>query len=49
VLTYIRREWGQAGAAVAPATVQAIRAASADRTRPWTDQELRELEAAERR
>jgi mono/diheme cytochrome c family protein len=40
VLTYVRREWGQAGAPVDPAMVQAIRAATADRTRPWTDDEL---------
>ena len=46
VLTYVRREWGQAGAAVDPATVAATRAATADRTRPWTEAELRQLAAA---
>ena len=46
VLTYVRREWGQAGAAVDPATVTAIRAATAERTRPWTEGELRQLAAA---
>ena len=40
VLTYIRREWGQAGSPVDPGTVRAIRAATAARTRPWTDKEL---------
>jgi mono/diheme cytochrome c family protein len=40
VLTYLRREWGQAGDPVDPATVQATRAASAGRARPWTDKEL---------
>ena len=40
MLTYIRREWGQAGAPVDPATVKAVRAATAERTRPWTDDEL---------
>ena len=40
VLTYIRREWGQAGSPVDPGTVRAVRAATAARTRPWTDKEL---------
>ena len=40
VLTYVRREWGQAGAPVDPAAVTAVRAATKDRTRPWTDAEL---------
>jgi mono/diheme cytochrome c family protein/glucose/arabinose dehydrogenase len=43
VLTYIRREWGQDGAPVDAATVKAIRALTADRTRPWTDDELKSL------
>jgi mono/diheme cytochrome c family protein/glucose/arabinose dehydrogenase len=43
VLTYIRRAWGQAGAPVDAATVNAVRAATADRNRPWTDDELRAL------
>lgn len=40
VLTYIRREWGQTGTPVLPATVKAIRAFTAGRSRPWTDAEL---------
>ena len=40
VLTYIRREWGHAAAAVDPATVKDTRAAVAGRTRPWTNEEL---------
>ena len=45
VLTYVRREWGQTGAPVDPATVKAFRASTADRTRPWTDDELFALAA----
>ena len=40
VLTYVRREWGQAGAPVDADTVKAVRAATAGRTRPWTNDEL---------
>ncbi|MCC7007436.1 MAG: c-type cytochrome [Acidobacteria bacterium] len=40
VLTYIRREWNQAGAPVAPEEVAAVRAETAGRTNPWTDDEL---------
>ena len=43
VLTYIRREWGQPGSPVDPATVKATRPLTAARTRPWTDPELAEL------
>ncbi|MPZ19749.1 MAG: c-type cytochrome [Luteitalea sp.] len=43
VLTYIRRAWGQAGSPVDAATVNAVRAATTDRNRPWTDDELRTL------
>jgi len=43
VLTYIRREWGQTGTPVDAATVKAVRAATADRTRPWTNDELTAL------
>jgi len=39
-LTYVRREWGQAGDPVDPAAVQAVRVQTATRTRPWTDDEL---------
>jgi mono/diheme cytochrome c family protein len=40
VLTYIRREWGQTGDAVDPETVKQVRPLTADRTRPWTNDEL---------
>jgi mono/diheme cytochrome c family protein len=40
VLTYVRREWGQTGTAVAPETVKQIRPLTSDRTRPWTNDEL---------
>jgi mono/diheme cytochrome c family protein len=43
VLTYIRREWGQTGAPVDAATVRAVRALTAGRTRPWTNDELTSL------
>ena len=43
VLTYVRREWGQGAAPVDAGTVTAVRAQSAGRTRPWTDDELRKL------
>jgi len=48
VLTYIRREWGQSGTPVDAATVKAVRAATADRTRPWTNDELAALAKAGR-
>jgi mono/diheme cytochrome c family protein/glucose/arabinose dehydrogenase len=40
VLTYIRREWGQTGTPVDASTVKDVRALTADRTRPWTNEEL---------
>ncbi len=40
VLTYVRREWGQPGSAVDPATVKSVRELTAGRTRPWTNAEL---------
>ena len=40
VLTYIRREWGQPGSAVDPATIKSVRELTAGRTRPWTNDEL---------
>ena len=43
VLTYIRREWGQAGTAVDAATIAGVRAKTASRTRPWTGDELTAL------
>ena len=38
--TYVRREWGQTGDPVDPATVRTSRAQTASRTRPWTHDEL---------
>ena len=40
VLTYVRREWGQGGSPVDPATVAAVRAATTERRQPWTAAEL---------
>jgi mono/diheme cytochrome c family protein len=49
VLTYIRREWGQAGSPVDPALVSQVRALTVGRTRPWTHEELLALLDRERR
>ena len=43
VLTYIRREWGQTGTPVDAATVKQVRPLTADRTRPWTSEELAKI------
>jgi mono/diheme cytochrome c family protein/glucose/arabinose dehydrogenase len=43
VLTYVRREWGQAATPVDADTVKAVRALSIGRSRPWTDDELMKL------
>ena len=40
VLTYIRRDWGQAGAPVDAETVRQVRATTAGRAKPWTNDEL---------
>jgi mono/diheme cytochrome c family protein len=40
VLTYIRREWGQTGSPVDPAAVRGVRALTAGRAGPWTNDEL---------
>jgi mono/diheme cytochrome c family protein len=48
VLTYIRREWGQNGAPVDEATVKSVRAMTAARARPWTNDELTALAGAGR-
>ena len=48
VLTYVRREWGQTGDPVDPATVETVRAQTATRTRPWTDDELLKMMPAGR-
>jgi mono/diheme cytochrome c family protein/glucose/arabinose dehydrogenase len=45
VLTYVRREWGHAGAPVEAATIAAVRDLTRDRTRPWTHDELLKLAA----
>jgi mono/diheme cytochrome c family protein len=46
VLTYIRREWGQAGAPVDATTIKRVRTQAADRQKPWTNFELSALSAA---
>jgi mono/diheme cytochrome c family protein len=43
VLTYVRREWGQTASPVDAATVKAIRAETASRTRPWSNDELMKM------
>jgi mono/diheme cytochrome c family protein/glucose/arabinose dehydrogenase len=43
VLTYIRREWGQTGTPVDAATVRQVRPLTAERTRPWTSEELAKI------
>jgi mono/diheme cytochrome c family protein len=40
VLTYIRREWGHTASPVDAALVREIRAATGNRSRPWTPDEL---------
>ena len=47
-LTYVRREWGNAGTPVDAQTVKAAREASTGRTRPWTTDELMALIAGGR-
>jgi mono/diheme cytochrome c family protein len=48
VLTYVRREWGQTGTAIDPDTVRDVRSSTAERTKPWTDDELAALVPAAR-
>jgi mono/diheme cytochrome c family protein/glucose/arabinose dehydrogenase len=43
VLTYVRREWGNAAPAVRPDAVKEIRGLTKLRRRPWTAEELRSL------
>jgi len=43
VLTYVRREWGHTASPVDPAQIGVTRKATADRTRPWTNDELTRL------
>jgi mono/diheme cytochrome c family protein/glucose/arabinose dehydrogenase len=45
VLTYVRREWGQTGSPVDPATIASVRALTRTRTRPWTHDELLKMAA----
>lgn len=43
--TWLRRQWGHRGEPVTPGTVSEIRSATRDRRLPWTDEELRGMEA----
>ena len=43
VLTYIRRAWGQSASPIDPAAVQQVRAATSDRKRAWTPEELAQI------
>ena len=43
VLTYTRRAWGQSAEPIDAAAVQQIRAATADRKRAWTPEELAQI------
>jgi mono/diheme cytochrome c family protein len=47
-LTYIRREWGHSATPIVPEVVKGVRAASAGRTRPWTAEELSQLQNGSR-
>jgi hypothetical protein len=40
VLTYIRRQWGNQTRPIEPATVHEVRLATADRQKPWTEEQL---------
>jgi mono/diheme cytochrome c family protein len=40
LLTYIRRAWGNEAQAVELSTVREVRSATADRQKPWTEDEL---------
>ena len=40
LLTYIRRAWGNEGPPVELSTVREVRSATADRQKPWTEEEL---------
>jgi mono/diheme cytochrome c family protein len=43
VLTYVRRAWGQTASPIDAASVQQVRAATKDRTRAWTPEELAQI------
>ena len=45
LLSFVRTAWGNEASEVSAEEVEAVRAATALRTRAWTDQELRELAA----
>lgn len=49
VLSWTRRQWGNAAPPVAPATVAALRRRHAGRTHPWSPAELRAVTATELR
>ncbi len=42
-LTYVRRQWGNTASAVDPALIRQVRALTATRGKPWTDEELSAL------
>ncbi len=44
-LTFVRRSWGHAASAVEPALVGRVRRTTAQRTQPWTEEELARLPA----
>lgn len=48
VLTYIRRQWGNTGSAVDPASVGGVRGETSGRARPWTHDEIMGLATAAR-
>lgn len=48
VLTYVRRQWGNAAAPVDVAAVKTVRAEVAGRKTPWTNDELAALAASAR-
>lgn len=49
ILTFLRRSFGHVDEPVSPATVAAIRAATAERRQPWTAEELLALEDIDHR
>ncbi|MDP4624505.1 MAG: c-type cytochrome [Akkermansiaceae bacterium] len=40
ILTYVRSAWGNNESAITPNLVKSVRAASTDRTKPWTPEEI---------
>lgn len=46
VLTHLRHEWGSGASPVDPTSVKIIREKEANRTAPWTLQELEQLPPA---